>query len=146
MFSPNANSHENKEKAAGEPGRVQPPSAKILGVTKTLWRTGELSDRPTVTLQRFISLTKTMEHRACTRMSHGSNQEKHSEVTKISVFIVTRQRSSEGDQCTKSDDPKILPSKWVMRARLESNIVMTYWVTRTSIKKGEMFRQFCSTM
>ena len=49
-------------------------------------------------------------------MSHGSNQEKRSEVTKINVFTVTRQRSSEGDQCTKSGDPKIILGKRVMRA------------------------------
>ena len=57
-------------------------------------------------------------------MSHGSNQEKRSEVTKISVFTVTRQRSSEWDQRTKFGDPKIIIGKRVMRARLESNIVM----------------------
>ena len=58
-------------------------------------------------------------------MSYGSSQEKHSEVTRIRMFIVTRERSNEGDQCTKPGALEIIPCKRVMRARLESNTVMT---------------------
>ena len=98
-----------KKTAAGEPGRVQLTHSGIIGEAKSpVADQTNVSVRPAVSLQRFISLTKTSEHRACTRMSHRSNQEKRPKVTKISVFTVTRQRSSEGDQRTKSGDPLII--------------------------------------
>ena len=67
-------------------------------------------------------------------MSYGPSQEKHLEVTRICMFTVTRRRSSEGDQRTEPSDPEIILSKRVQCARLESNTVMTEWVTRTKTK------------
>ena len=82
-------------------------------------------DRPPVTLQRFTSLTKTSEHRACTRMSYGSGKEKHPEVTKICMYSCEMLEKQRRDQCAEAGDSKIIVGKRVMRTRLESNTMMT---------------------
>ena len=116
---------EQGKEAVGELGGVLPSSARHLERPKSLWQTDKLLDRPPLTLQRFISFTKTLEQRACTRMSYGSSQEKRLKVTRICMGTVTRRRSSECDQRTKPSDPQIILGKRIMLARLESNIVMT---------------------
>ena len=75
----------------------------------------KLSVRPPVNLQPYISLTKTSEHRACTRMSHGSNQEKRVKVTEICMFTMTRRNSSKWSQRQKPNDPQIILGIRVMR-------------------------------
>ena len=82
--SPNANLRENKLHGSW---RTRQSLAYAIRNTwrsqKSHGRLAELLVRPPVNLHRFISLTKTSEHRACTHKSHGPNQAKCVKVTEI---------------------------------------------------------------